>query len=88
MMKMYLYSDAHILGFFHRFYSANMVSGVRCQVSEKAEVFVYPFIKRQVNRVANHAQDVIQNRRTVVFRQKSKVCRVIKLLSPRGSVES
>jgi len=33
-----------------------MVSGVRFQVSEKAEVLVYPYIKRQVNRVANHAQ--------------------------------
>ncbi|CAB1076516.1 hypothetical protein D1AOALGA4SA_4312 [Olavius algarvensis Delta 1 endosymbiont] len=52
---MYLYLDAYRLDFFHRFYSADMVSGVRFQVSEKAEVLVYPYIKRQVNRVANHA---------------------------------
>ena len=66
---MYLYLDAHRLDFFHRFYSADMVSGVRFQVSEKAEVLVYPHIKRHVTRATNHAQDVIQNRRTAVFRQ-------------------
>ena len=66
---MYLYLEAHRLELFHRFYSADMVSGVRFQVSEKAEVLVYPYIKRQVNCVANHAPDVIQNRRTAVFRQ-------------------
>jgi hypothetical protein len=42
MMKMYLYLDAHRPDFFHRFYSADMVSGVRFHVSEKAEVLVYP----------------------------------------------
>ena len=68
-MKMYLYLDAHRIDFFQRFYSADMVSGVRFQVSEKAEVSVYPSIKRQVNRVANHAQGVIQNRGTKVYRQ-------------------
>ena len=31
MMKMCLYLDAHRLGFFHRFYSANMVSVFRFQ---------------------------------------------------------
>jgi hypothetical protein len=66
---MYLYLDAHRLDFFHRFSSADMVSGFRCQVSEKAEVLVYPYIKRQVNRVANHAQNLIQNRRAAAFRQ-------------------
>jgi len=33
MMKMYLYLDAYRLDFFHHFYSANTVSGVRFQVS-------------------------------------------------------
>jgi hypothetical protein len=69
MKKMYLYLDAHRRDFFHRFHSADMVSGVRFQVPEKAEVFVYPYFKRKVNRVTNHAQDVLQNRRTAVFRQ-------------------
>ena len=41
MMKMGLYLDAHRFGFFHRFYSANLVSVFRFQVSEKAELFLY-----------------------------------------------
>ncbi len=56
MVKSNLYLDAYGLDIFHSFYSADMVSGF---TSEKAEVFVYPYIKRQVNRVVNHAQDVI-----------------------------
>jgi hypothetical protein len=46
-MKMYQYLDAHRLDFFHRFSSVDMVSGVRFQVSEKAEVLVYPYMKLQ-----------------------------------------
>jgi hypothetical protein len=69
MMKIYPQLDAHRLDFLHRFYSANMVSGVRFQVSEKAEVLAYPHIKRHLNRAANRAQELIQSRRTAGFRQ-------------------
>ncbi len=69
MMNICPYPDAHGRNFFHRFYSSDMFSGFRFQVSEKSEVLVYPYIKRQVNRVANKAQDVIQNRRIAVCRQ-------------------
>ena len=53
VMKMCLHLDAHRLDFLHRFYSANMVSGFRFQVSEKAEVFVSSKTKRQEDRSAN-----------------------------------
>gem|GEM_PF-4679041 len=64
MMKMYMYLDAHRLDFFSAFFfrrfsfpayaslQTGSQTGVRFQVSEEAEVVVYPYIKRQMNRVA------------------------------------